>query len=149
MPNNKIENRSWFSKHKKGIIIASTVLGIAIGAAGLVIYLSPDETKRMLTIVKGQLYKSDHTTIQTSVPGSYAKLEVTESVTSKITEIVDSAAKRSYTSCDHPFPVNLHLRKLSEGRNPSPEKVLQGKEMGLDLIEMGCTIVDTYMKGAA
>ena len=64
-------------------------------------------------------------------------------------ELESERPKRQYTHCNHPFSVSSHLRKLTGGKQASEDKILQGKELNLNLIEMGCTIVNGYTKGGS
>jgi hypothetical protein len=48
----------------------------------------------------------------------------------------------------NPFPVSLHPRNLSNGRNASAEKIAQAEKIGLRL-EKNQTFVNKYEKNAA
>ena len=52
---------------------------------------------------------------------------------------------REYTAPTEPFRVELHIRKLPEGKHPSPEKVAEMVEIGIEPTD-GITVVDSYIK---
>ena len=52
---------------------------------------------------------------------------------------------REYTAPTEPFWVELHVRKLPEGMHPSPEKVAEMVEIGIEPTD-GITVVDSYIK---
>ena len=150
MSNKKKRNNSWFARHRKGIIITSSVLSVVFGTAGLLIYCYPDETKSILNTVKGQITTVFNRSIQTVSTSSYVEVEVSESITAKITEIVSAdISKRPYAQHSGPFPVSGGPVKLPQGRHPSPEKIELGRKMGLDFEALGITWRNNFIKGAA
>ena len=146
------ENKSRFVRHKT-VIIGGTVFVIVCVTAGILIYRNPEQAKGVFRAVQSKfssLFLNNNKVPETLVECTSKEAKTIETVSKEIVELkTDIITKRAYTPCDHPFPVNPHLRKMTGGRQASEEKILQGKEIGLDLLKLGCTIVDGYEKGVA
>lgn len=152
MSKEKKEKRSWLSRHKK-VIIGSTAFVIVCTVTGILIYQNPDKAKEILTTAKhkvSSLFGKKSLFNDALIECTRIEGESIESISEKIIEInKEIKKKRKYTPCNHPSDVNQHLRHLPDGWNPSNEKILQGKEMGLDLMELRCTIVDNHKRRGA
>lgn len=152
MSKEKKEKKSWFSNHNK-VIIGSTAFVIVCTVTGILIYQNPDKTKMILTTAKhkvSSLFGKKPLLNDTLIECTRIETVSIESISEKIIGInKEVKKKRTYTPCNHPSDVNQHLRHLPKGWSPSNEKILQGKEMGLDLVELGCTIVDNHKRRGA
>lgn len=147
------DKQSWFARHKTELIIGGIALiGLAIG--GGYYFLRSGKADAALVGVRNQLSKLTALNNKNLVNAPLANAEATLPsktvfTVSEFTSDCDASflPKRPYSSYSEPFPVRLHLRNLPEGCCPSPEKIAEGVEMGIDLLENHCTIVDTYIKG--
>jgi hypothetical protein len=68
-------------------------------------------------------------------------------VTEEISDVIDNS-KREYSLPTDPFWVDAHVRSLPEGQHPSPEKVLELIQNGIDPAD-NVTWVDGYTKNVS
>lgn len=109
--------KAWLRKHRKGVIITASIIGIVGGVVILII--NGKKTKMPIAEVVEKLVPEKPSTLTSS--------------TSTVTIEVDGVLKT--------FPRSTFIRQLHEGYQPSAAKVAQAESMGIPLAS-GQTIVD-------
>ena len=115
----KDNNRSWFSRHKKLVIIGSTVIAVSAAVAAYLLLKPGNATVKLLEIPKPEL-----------------PLPEVSSIENKTVDNLDSIIQKV-------IDVESYLRNLPKGQKTSPAKVTESIKMGINLPE-GKTIVDGY-----
>ena len=115
----KDNSRSWFSRHKKLVIIGGTVIAVSAAVAAYLLLKPGNATVKLPEIPKPELPLTDVSAIEN---------KTVDTLDSIIQKVVD---------------VESYLRNLPEGQKASPAKVAEAIKMGINLTE-GKTIVDGY-----
>lgn len=115
----KDNSRSWFSRHKKLIIIGGTVIAVSAAVAAYLLLKPGNATVKLPEMPKPELPLPDVSAIEN---------KTVDTLDSIIQKVVD---------------VESYLRNLPEGQKASPAKVAEAIKMGINLPE-GKTIVDGY-----
>lgn len=115
----KDNSRSWFSRHKKLVIIGGTVIAVSAAVAAYLLLKPGNATVKLPEIPKPELPLTDVSAIEN---------KTVDTLDSIIQKVVD---------------VESYLRNLPEGQKASPAKVAEAIKMGINLPE-GKTIVDGY-----
>lgn len=126
----------WVKRHKKGILIAGGTI-VTIGASCLV-YKNRDSIIPLFKTIRPQPIVSNNSQVSVNVEIPVVDV-ISESPTVDVSKIINNG---------NPFPVSLHPRNLSNGRNASAEKIAQAEKIGLRL-EKNQTFVNKYEKNAA
>lgn len=126
----------WGKRHKKGLLIAGGTI-VAIGASCLV-YKNWDSIIPLFKTIRPQPIVSNNSQVSVKVEIPVVDV-ISESPTVDVSKIINNG---------NPFPVSLHPRNLSNGRNASAEKIAQAEKIGLRL-EKNQTFVNKYEKNAA
>lgn len=115
----KDNSRSWFSRHKKLVIIGGTVIAVSAAVAAYLLLKPGNATVKLPEMPKPELPLPDVSAIEN---------KTVDTLDSIIQKVVD---------------VESYLRNLPEGQKASPAKVAEAIKMGINLPE-GKTIVDGY-----
>lgn len=126
----------WVKRHKKGILIAGGTI-VTIGASCLV-YKNRDSIIPLFKTIKPEPIVSNKPTVSVKVEIPVVDV-IPENPTMDVSKIINNG---------NPFPVSLHPRNLSNGRNASAKKIAQAEKIGLRL-EKNQTFVNKYEKNAA
>lgn len=137
MENKEKSFGAWIQDHKKQIIIgAGVVTVVAVSYVGLT---HKDEVLDFFSDFIDS-YKKTNNTFEIVKP-------IEERVDNKVASIASDVVadvEQKITHCPH--DVNWHLRELPEGWNPSPEKVHEAIQKGIELPH-GYTFVNAYSTG--
>lgn len=115
----KDNNRSWFSRHKKLVIIGGTVIAVSATVAAYLLLKPGNATVKLPEMPKPELPLPDVSSIEN---------KTVDTLDSIIQKVID---------------VESYLRNLPEGQKASPAKVAEAIKMGINLPE-GKTLVDGY-----
>ena len=115
----KDNSRSWFSRHKKIVIIGGMFIAVSAAVAAYLLLKPGNATVKLPEIPKPELPLTDVSAIEN---------KTVDTLDSIIQKVVD---------------VESYLRNLPEGQKASPAKVAEAIKMGINLPE-GKTIVDGY-----
>lgn len=134
MNEQKNTEMTWWERNKKKVLTIGGVV-IAVGI-GIVVFKNKDALIEFM--------KKEKMTTK-SVPKNDEPLAIQESLNA----IIGDAIKDSKPiNNGNPFPVNTHIRNLSNGRCPSAEKKAQAEKLGIELGE-NQTLVIEYIKNAS
>lgn len=131
MSNEAPKKQSWFSKHKKAVIIGGTVL-VAAAVGGVLVYLNNENIKGLNCVAKNMLAignKSNNMTLlgKNSLAGF---MESPQSITVSVSDSVD--AKDAKTIVKY---IDMGIRNLPKNQHASPEKLEQAKKLNILLQE--------------
>ena len=126
----------WGKRHKKGLLIAGGTI-VAIGAICLV-YKNWDSIIPLFKTIKSEPIVSNKPMVSVKVEIPVVDV-ISESPTEDVSKIINNG---------NPFPVSLHPRNLSNGRNASEEKIAQAEKLGITLKEHQTWVIE-YEKNAA
>ena len=119
----KDTNRSWFSRHKKIVIIGGMFIAVSAAVAAYLLLKPGSATIKIPEIPK-----------PTRTPD--LPLPDVSAVENKAVDTLDSIIQKA-------IDVERYLRNLPEGQKASPAKVAEAIKLGINLPE-GKTIVDGY-----
>ena len=115
----KDTNRSWFSRHKKIVIIGGMFIAVSAAVAAYLLLKPSYATVTLPEMPKPELPLPDASAIEN---------KTVDTLDSIIQKVVD---------------VESYLRNLPKGQKASPAKVAEATKMGINLPQ-GKTIVDGY-----
>ena len=144
----------WIKAHKKELIIAGLSIGTLIA---VVLGIKNRETitevwvslRRALEKPAQKTIKVLHETKTTEAVMVSPTVPITEKATTMSTSLLGNAVEKIERRGNTiPYRVSRHIRTLSQGRHPSPEKVEAALKMNI-VLQDGQTWVEAYMKGMA